>query len=686
MLGSAKKQTSKKGAKSKKAAHGSISQPKPELTAQDSIASLKQPSPEKDKEVSEMSYQTAHQHRKTEAADYTHDNLKVQQSRYRVLVVGSCGLDRLLTLDGYPEEEAKVRTTAYHEMGGGNAANTAHAIALLSRVTCLASFMSNSAFAPLDNGATVQETADANRLANGDTSTATTGSLSTQGKGGDDVNKDAVITEHKVEVKEASDTKTIRETKTTVEIVQPDGTATKQDGSSGTDNSTNGGAAVTGNQASSAGSQNETQGTLGTPFLQVALCTRVGDDAAGRQVMDELKRAGVDISPPLFQIGPPDSTTGLTTVLVNTHEHTRTCIHTPGTCGEVTMDDVVKQYTETHRNGNASSEATQDSPNTEQSHAEVMDYIFAGVVHLHLDGRHLGVALPLAKEARKRNITVSMDVEKDRQSPALDELLSIATHIFTNMNMFDAYRLRLTTDYEEEHGRDPLNTATVVRGTAPLTRNDLDFYLQMVQPMAFLTRWHPAVGKEVIVTLGQSGAVHLTCNSIDYFSNLTPSVFADRPKKQHFLISYRSTQPPQVHICHESMETLAEHSMYIEYTIHQAGTLSNIIVEDTTGAGDSFAGGYILSLVANQLMKTDASLAIQTNLEVGCWVAGHKVQGPGPRAALPTSAQFDSELGLSIRDVHMNLQQRLSSFPRPLLRTQNNAEGSVDSGDLTVKS
>jgi sugar/nucleoside kinase (ribokinase family) len=49
-----------------------------------------------------------------------------------VLVVGACGLDRLMTVSSYPQADSKVRSTAYHEIGGGNAANTASAMALLS--------------------------------------------------------------------------------------------------------------------------------------------------------------------------------------------------------------------------------------------------------------------------------------------------------------------------------------------------------------------------------------------------------------------------------------------------------------------------------------------------------------------------------------------------------------------------
>lgn len=42
-----------------------------------------------------------------------------------ILLIGSCGLDRLLTVSSYPAPDSKIRTTSYDEVGGGNAANTA---------------------------------------------------------------------------------------------------------------------------------------------------------------------------------------------------------------------------------------------------------------------------------------------------------------------------------------------------------------------------------------------------------------------------------------------------------------------------------------------------------------------------------------------------------------------------------
>jgi hypothetical protein len=45
-----------------------------------------------------------------------------------ILLIGSCGLDRLLTVSNYPSADAKIRTTSYNERGGGNSANTASGV------------------------------------------------------------------------------------------------------------------------------------------------------------------------------------------------------------------------------------------------------------------------------------------------------------------------------------------------------------------------------------------------------------------------------------------------------------------------------------------------------------------------------------------------------------------------------
>ncbi len=267
-----------------------------------------------------------------------------------VLVVGSCGMDRLLSVQTYPSPDAKVRTTSYHEIGGGNAANTASAMAFLPQ----ASF-------------------------------------------------------------------------------------------------------------------------LGDQHIRVKLLGKIGDDYIGKQLRDELERSGVDLSSPLFRVGHEGSTTGFTSIIVSEKDHTRTCIHTPGTCGELTLQEIS---------------------------SVTMDEIFKHVVHLHSDSRHTEVALVLAREARKRGIPVSVDAEKDRQIHALDELLALANLVFTNSNQLSDYLGRLTAQFEEQHHRLPLKELvyTMAPDILPSDFQEVKVYADAILPNAFFTRWFDQADKQVIIT------------------------------------------------------------------------------------------------------------------------------------------------------------------------------------------
>ena len=49
----------------------------------------------------------------------SYDSDMSKGNRKCILVVGSCGLDRLLTVQRFPVPDSKVRTTSYNEVGGG---------------------------------------------------------------------------------------------------------------------------------------------------------------------------------------------------------------------------------------------------------------------------------------------------------------------------------------------------------------------------------------------------------------------------------------------------------------------------------------------------------------------------------------------------------------------------------------
>lgn len=277
--------------------------------------------------------------------DYT-VNMKSSQEKV-ILLVGCCGLDRLMTVSSYPRADDKVRTTSYHESGGGNAANTACAMALL----CDASLFKSENF-------------------------------------------------------------------------------------------------------------------------RIKLLSKVGDDSIGQKLKDELQKSGVDVS--LVCIGDQGTTTGFTSVIVSEAEHTRTCLHTPGTCGELTLVDIA---------------------------SENLEELFVDVVHLHCDSRNADVSLMLAKEAHKRNISISVDAEKDRQSKSLDQLLEITDMVFTNSSQLHHYLDRWTGELEANHKRRPLTVPIIstIGGNPTL----LGICAKGVFPCHFFQRWYETKTnkkKELIIT------------------------------------------------------------------------------------------------------------------------------------------------------------------------------------------
>ena len=217
-----------------------------------------------------------------------------------VLVIGACTLDRIITVETYPKEDTKNRSTAVFETGGGNAANTATAL----------SHLSTSMFA--------------------------TSSLS--------------------------------------------------------------------------------QSHSPIRSITVKLLTKLGDDSIRNQLCQELTSSGVDLSSDLFLKGDKHSTSHVTTIIVSEKEHTRTCIFHPGTCGEITPEDIDRVIL--RKNG--------------------MEKLFENVVHFHSDSRHTKAAVILAKEAKRRNIPVSVDVERDRGKD-MDALLELATMVFTNQDQMSDY-------------------------------------------------------------------------------------------------------------------------------------------------------------------------------------------------------------------------------------------------------
>ncbi|GAB5032006.1 pfkb-type carbohydrate kinase family protein [Nannochloropsis oceanica] len=128
--------------------------------------------------------------------------------------------------------------------------------------------------------------------------------------------------------------------------------------------------------------------------VHAEIFTKVGDDAYGKMIIDELAADGLDTRRVIRKAG---ISSPFTYVIVDTASQTRTCLHTPS-------EDMTEE--------------------------EVLPSLLDGVDFLHLDGRNTLAAIKLARLSRERGIPVMLDAEKDR--PHLKELVPLCDFLVTN--------------------------------------------------------------------------------------------------------------------------------------------------------------------------------------------------------------------------------------------------------------
>jgi len=365
--------------------------------------------------------------------------------------------------------------------------------------------------------------------------------------------------------------------------------------------------------------------------IRVQLLSKVGDDAVAQNIITELSASNVETSNRLFH-GGSGSTTSFTTVIVDEKEQTRTCIHTPGSCGELSLQDI------------------------ESFSQDEIDQLFANVIHLHSDSRQTDVSLWMAKEAKERGITVSLDCEKDRNTKSLDQLLDVCDILFTNSNYLGEYLERLTCEKEAATDRPPLSKPTITLSNEQQHKEQLiDTYVRSLTPSMYFARWQQesAVGKQVVVTHGSMGALH--------FKQIEFSTAPGSESQSENAIEVDFKDNNKIHIRH-SFDDGGQVSKVL-YEVRQVGILKDATVVDTTGAGDAFIGGYILTSNIAFQEKEESTIGgkVQMALETGSFVGGRKVGGPGARTTLPSGEEFDS-LGSNAVDVKASLRNILGSF------------------------
>ena len=144
----------------------------------------------------------------------------------------------------------------------------------------------------------------------------------------------------------------------------------------------------------------------------VKLITKIGNDSISTQLTSELLLNYVDVIHPIKENETEEViTSSVTTVIVSEDVNERCCIHTPGSCGELTEEEITQLNCE----------------NT-------------NVIHMHCDTRHAKATFKLASEILQNNSNtiISIDLEKDR-GPYMDKLLYLSNVIFTNENYISSW-------------------------------------------------------------------------------------------------------------------------------------------------------------------------------------------------------------------------------------------------------
>jgi hypothetical protein len=126
------------------------------------------------------------------------------------------------------------------------------------------------------------------------------------------------------------------------------------------------------------------------------------------------------------------------------------------------------------------------------------------------------------------------------------------------------------------------------------------------------------------------------------------------------LIELSSASRNTVCLKHQYFDYQGTNSFLVndEYLVNRAGIVPGLKIVDSTGAGDSFIGAFLLSRFFSQEIENP----IQFGLQFGAWVAGRKLEGPGSRTTLPKGTEVDKVLGKDIVSVQSTLERVVTTF------------------------
>lgn len=348
--------------------------------------------------------------------------------------------------------------------------------------------------------------------------------------------------------------------------------------------------------------------------MKINLLTKISTDGVGDFLINELESYNVDTSNPLLvrSIG---LSSVCTIIVTKNHPYTRTCLFDAGTVGTLDRNDVVS--------------------------AGEFDELLKGVEHIHSDSRHTEAAASIVKAAKKLNVRISVDVERDRYTQDFDDIIDYADTVFTTEDSL------MRPILERRIGYDPFTTCE----EDAIEVDEFNFKCVMISYwlQSINTTGNYGIAKEVIVTRGERGSVHVKIEAIESCNILKSS---EMNVKRIHSVKIKSESPECIDIVHLVMHRskisdsnyIGEEKVTYRLTFCGPPKVNEDDVVDTTGAGDSFIGGYIYS--SSKLCQSGfGSNNTLFRLKFASWVAGKKIIGNGARTTLPTSEEAIKELG-----------------------------------------
>ena len=332
------------------------------------------------------------------------------------------------------------------------------------------------------------------------------------------------------------------------------------------------------------------------------LVTKLGKDSMGDFLVKELLSENVNVDHVVLS---EHIKTPFTYVIVNRHDHTRTCIHTP---------------------------MEQELTGKEISLININE-ILSDKTHLHLDSRQTEMAYQFAIVANEKGIPVSMDCEKDR--PGMRDVLPYCNILFTNEHYPALYFRMFSGNREGGFYRHKVHRShQEIERQFDETLENIAFMVEDLQE----GRKEDSKLQFVVTSLGSYGSMLFLCSSFDADESVTKTQTSGKGQGTlplNKLVSSITENPlPIRRFIFHSQKTRKQY----QCVFCPAISLSGKEIVDTTGAGDSFIGAFLSAYYDNsgQIDSFEQCMQIATH------VAARKIGYPGARSGLPNLQQLTS--------------------------------------------